>query len=162
MNYRRGGFSLIEVLIFGSISCFAIYCVAQLLIKPYQMQKTLDASEAPREANRALDTFVNDLKEAAPGSIPWQVLGSTSPLTFAKSQANPITYGYEGPGNGPGALARVEGSSETVVLEPIDAPSAAAPLFQYDPSLHIVMIDVRYHPAGKPPIRLVRRVALSQ
>ena len=165
------GFTLLEVLIFGAISAFALYSVAQLLIKPTQMQRILTASETPREAAHAMDLLVNDLKEAAPGSVQWEVLTSTTPLIFAQSRLNPDTgifepfplaYGYEGPEDGPGAFVRVEGSTRTVVLQPIDPPSVAAPLFQYDPALHVVMVDIRYHAADRPPLRLVRRVALSQ
>jgi len=165
------GFSLLEALIFGALSCFALYCVSQLLIKPAQMQRTLNASEAPHEAVHALDILVNDLKSAAPGSIQWDTQSSTSPLVFAQSRFNPDTkkfdpvvmaYGYEGTESGPGRLMRVESDTTTMILQPIDPPTAATPLFFYDSALHVIMVDIRYHPAGKATMRLVRRVALSQ
>ncbi len=168
---RRSGFTLLEVVIFGTISCVVIFCMAQFLTKPSQMQHLLSSSETPPEAAHAMDLLVNDLKEAVPGSTQWEVLTSTMPLSFAKTRENSdtgkyepylVAYGYEGPEKGPGALVRVEESSSTVLLSSIDAPTEAAPLFQYDSALHLIMIDIRYHAVGKPPLRLVRRVALSQ
>ena len=165
------GFSLVEALIFGAISCFALVCVAQWLAKPYLMQQTLTASEEPREATLAMDRLVNDLKEAAPGSMRWDLQSSTAPLVFAKSWINPDTkqvvpyalmYGYEGPVSGPGQLVRLEASTSTIILEPIDPPTPQAPLFVYDPAVHVVTVDIRYHRAGKAAMRLVRRVSLTQ
>jgi hypothetical protein len=168
---RPGGFTLLEVLIFGAITCLALFCITPLLTKTFQMQQRMTSGEIPPEAAHAMDLFVNDVKEAVPGSTAWDVLTSTMPLTFSKGRLTPdsgkyeatlLTYGYEGPEKGPGAFVRVEGSSSTILLSSIDAPTEAAPIFQYDPSLHLIMIDIRYHAVGKPPIRLVRRVALSQ
>src|ERR1019366_3341157 len=122
---RRSGFTLLEVVIFGTISCVVIFCMAQFLTKPYQMQHLLSSSETPPEAAHAMDLFVNDLKEAVPGSTQWEVLTSTMPLAFSKTRENSDTgkyepylvgYGYEGPEKGPGTLVRVEDSSSTVLL----------------------------------------------
>src|SRR4029077_10962912 len=93
-RYRRSecmGFTLVEVLIFGAISCVALLCMAQLLTKAFQMQHFLSSTEASPEAGHAMDRFVSDLKEAIPGSTQWDVLTSTMPLSFAKTRINTDT-----------------------------------------------------------------------
>ena len=84
------------------------------------MQRLMSAGETPPEAAHAMDLLVNDLKEAVPGTNQWELMTSTTPLTFAKSRLNSATgsyettllaYGYEGPEKGPGTFVRVEGSS---------------------------------------------------
>lgn len=165
------GFTLIEVLIFGMITAAVLLGVSKLLIRIPQAQQLMARADIPLEGKRAMDQLVSDIKEGVPESFQWQVQSSTASLNFAKPRLNPNThfyesvpwaYRYRGPDQGLGALVRVIESSETVALDSIEAPTDSAPIFTMDPSLHIVMVDIQYHPTGRPPARLVRRVAISQ
>ncbi|HVO33296.1 MAG TPA: hypothetical protein VMU17_05215 [Elusimicrobiota bacterium] len=169
----RSGVTLIELVIFSSMAGVMMLAIAYFLNKPGQIQRIVATSDAEQAASAALDRLMNEFRAADPASFPWDVPASSGPLVIAKSNFDMATHSYQGvtkvayyfqpESESSGSLMRLEQSSGTpkAILTPIDAPTDAEPLFQFDPDLHVVMISVRYHPFGMKPKRIVRRLSIE-
>jgi type II secretory pathway component PulJ len=165
------GVTLMEVIVFGALSAVILLGIAQWLNRPALLGRLAQVADDQRDAQRAIDRLVSDIKEADPTTVNWSVAVSTAPLVLAKPQFDAqrqeyqaphvIVYYFEPAAGGLGALMRLDGEHAEKVLSPIEAPTAEQPLFQKDPHLPLVTVSVQYRPVGRRPLRLVRRVSLT-
>ncbi len=173
-RHREAGVTLLELVIFSGIATVVLLGVVSFLNKPAVLQRLVTASDAERDASKALDHVAMELRQADPASYNWDVESSTAPLVITKStfdmeshvssETVKVAYFYQPINETFGSLMRLDQSSPTptTVLTPIDTPTEADPLFQIDPLLHVLMVSVAYHPFGMAPKRMVRRVLVEK
>jgi len=171
--FRRGvsGVTLIEVLLFSTITAVVLLAFSYFLNKPSVLQHAVETSDEERDAMRALDRLVMDVKEADPSTLSWDVLAATAPLVFSRPKFDLATHQYETPvitayyfnpvTDTEGSLMRVEDGTATLVLSHVETPTQDQPLFQINSELHILMVNLRFHPPGHSVLRVVRRIGLS-
>jgi hypothetical protein len=166
------GLTLVEAVLTAGLLGLLLLVAFRLLRPPMALQGWISEAEVQRQANAALDILVSELKQAPPGSLSWDPPWTSDELAFGKALSAPrpdgmilpsrVGYFLSEPTPGVFALSRFDGSERTEVLLNLEPPSADAPLFTREPELRIVMISLRVHLPGKPPLRIVRRVALRE
>ncbi len=171
VRYQRG-VTLIEILLFGSISATLLLWLSSWLTKPTLIQQQMLATFEEREALRLTDALVNDLKQMIPGTLRLESSTGQGPLTFqiagpatppGESPGTPVTirYSYEPPTPGlSGSWTRIVDGTPTVVLNGLEPPMPMEPMIQQDPALRIITMSLRLKMMNGKPLRVVRRVAV--
>ena len=166
------GITLIEILLFSSLSVAVFFWLAFWLPKPVKVQQKLQSTLAEQKALRATDAWVNDVKQMIPGSLSldsstgygplsFQIAGAAAPSGDPPGPPVPVLYSYQPEDSGPGgSLYRTVDGTSTVILSGLLAPDPSSPLFQNDPVLRILTVDLRLKGANGPVLRVVRRAAL--
>lgn len=166
------GVTLLEILIFSSVGVGLLLWMGQWFAKPTRIQQKMQATFEERQALRATDSLVNDLKQVTPGSVVLENARPDSPLAFHvtgfpsalgefPSAGIPVRYVFEPNVLGSeGILYRTEGGTTTVVLKNLILPDETVPLFQQDLKWRILTIQMRMKVTKGTAIRVVRRVAL--
>jgi hypothetical protein len=119
---------------------------------------------------RAADTLINDLREATPSSIAWGTLpASGAPFQFQKALYDPsnpdvplvtafqytaVTQG----GSQTADLYRTEGTTTTLVVKGVYAPTASWPLVEQDTSTyHHLVIRLAMQSSEGKRAEVIRR-----
>jgi hypothetical protein len=166
------GVTLVELILYGSLTAMLVFWVASWLSKPVRIQQKLVAAMDEQKALRATDTWVNDLKQTIPGSLHLDPSTDSGPLSLqiagdvtppGELPGIPIsiqyTYQPENSGSG-GSLYRTVDGTTTVILGGLLNPDSSNRLFQMEPVLRILTVDLRLKTAKGPALRVVRRVSI--
>src|SRR5437773_2302496 len=116
----QGGYSLIELIVFGSVAAWALYLVAPWFQKGNSLVRKVTLADFRGRAMQSIDLLVSDLEEADPNSINWNSIPPQSAVNwtdfgFSKSSidlsnpANPTSKSYRYTYNpGTASLLRIE------------------------------------------------------
>ena len=162
-NRREAGITLVEVILFSAISAGILLWASRWFSAPARLQGGLQAVLDEQQAFRAIDVWVNDLKEVIPGSVTVESAGEGGGLSLDVSAGTTtlrVRYRFEPGADGQGSLKRVTTESTIEVVTHVLAPDAEHPLFRRDTDVKIVMLDLRKAISPLKTLRLVRRVAL--
>ena len=166
------GVTLVELILFGSLSAAMLLWLASWLAKPARIQQKLLAVMDEQRALRGTDAWVNDFKQMLPGTLilgpesegrtlTLSMAGDTLPDGSPPGVPVSVQYSFEPyEGKPGGALYRTAGGTRAVVLNDVLGPETSTPLFRRDPELPIVTIDLRVKTSGGVPLRVVRRAAI--
>lgn len=166
---RRKGFSLLELVVFLSIFVIASALAIRLLSRSFSpLQHLAQGADDQTTLQRAMANLISDIKEADPSSLPWDKLPA-SELSFQKAHYDTVSGSYLTPtavhyyyvlstGTDTGSLIRSQDATDRTILDYVEPPTTAEPIFQKDPTLPILIVTLRYHPPGRSSIRAVRRV----
>jgi hypothetical protein len=130
------------------------------------------SDQQEREMSRAIDGLVKDLKEANPASVTASADPSGPEIHFFKAHYNvekqsyepfaSVQYRFEPDDARQGTVFRREKETDQPFLHFVSTPNPSQPMFQFDSSLSIVTVSIRYAMPGKSIVRVVRRVALRE
>jgi hypothetical protein len=166
------GVTLIEVVLFGAIAAGAMLAVSALIKRSGWLQQVTLSDQQEREMSHAIDGLIKDLKEADPASVAVSSDPSGPEIHFFKAHYNvekqnyepfaTVQYHYESDDSRQGTVFRREKEIDQPLLRFVSTPNPSQPMFQFDSSLSIVTISIRYAMPGKAIVRAVRRVALRE
>lgn len=161
MLSNRRGITLVEILLFSSISIGLSFWLVPWLSKPSRIQQKMQATLEQQKALRATDIFVNDIKQTLPGQLTFDPAGQSLTLEIAGESPLQVRYIYQASPGPQDGLYRIANGSSTVLLSGLVTSASSAPLFRYDSELRILTLDVLLKMVSGPPLRVVRRVALA-
>lgn len=160
---NRRGATLLEVLLFSTISVGILLWVTPWLSTPGRLEKKLQATFDERKVLRATDLLLNDVKQIIPGSFQLAE-GDGSSVRFqvvGEFQSEQVAYEFQRqPGHTEGDLFRVVEGTATIVLSRLLPPEVDRPIFAYDSKLRLLVLDIRMKQPSGPPLRAVRYAAL--
>jgi hypothetical protein len=175
----ESGFTIFECAVAVGLAGMVSLWASSIMKKPAQSVRYLHATDSQLALGRAAEFLVNDIREADPSSISWQLIPpegtAVNEFSFWKMDydlQNPgssvktnLRYRFEpdpAASDGRGFLIREVNGNAAVILSNFPAPTVTVPLLQSDPSVyHVLEMTLRQHTGSGQVLQLTRRMAVK-